>query len=173
MRLMIFISFLFLFLETSYAQTGLPTTVNAEFSLSLGYNLCPQSSALPPLEDANLCSGDYPGFENVKLDLVNAPAADPTWTLYSGKHQIQYEFDDILVTAELLISWLKANGKVYAYIEGRLVNNKNIRPTYFTVSAEGGFSALNYVTTRGIPIEYKWDKYKADFISRLTVGPKQ
>ena len=120
-----------------------------------------------------MCSGYYPELFNVHLDLEPTPAADPSWLLYTGELKTQHQFQDILTTVEVSALYLKANGKIYGIIQGRILNNKGLPPTYFSVSSETGFAGLSKTTIRGFPIAYTSNGHTSDYVSRFMISHRQ
>lgn len=99
-----------------------PGTPNltAEISAGLGWVICPEPATLPPLQGATSCEGLMSELQEISVTLTPQPVADPAWSLWSGTYLEKTRFNGVEGTLEMLLSYAKANGKTYAFVEGRL-----------------------------------------------------
>ena len=134
------------------AQVTPPKTMKVKIGIGLGYQLCPHRSSLPDLGDAFSCSGMNALPQPIELELVNKPAAKPTWLYYEAPYSESVIFQKLKARVEMLVMYGKMDGKAYGFVDGRIITEKNGKfsaPVYFRASAEGGLENLTYTSAYG------------------------
>jgi hypothetical protein len=162
---------------SAVANASAPQKMTVELAVGTGFHLCPESKTLPPLEDAYLCPGAQPGLRNIQLELESQKTAKPEWLLYSGRYELNDEFDGTKSKAEFLISYAKVDGKTYVFIDGRVTSERPgvaVAPVYFRLSAEGGFGALSSSLLYGAAVNYELEPgHRSNYSPVIAIAKKQ
>jgi hypothetical protein len=127
-------------------------SIKVKIAVGLGWEVCPKTDGLPPLDTAFMCSGLAATLENINLELINKPAAKPTWLYYDAPYTATTKFQDITTTVELLVMYAEFDGKKMGFVDGRLISERagvKSEPIYFRASADGGLQNLRYSSTYG------------------------
>ena len=124
--------------------------LTAELSVGTGRMLCPVADFLPTLESATACDGLAPELDDISVTLTPQPAGKPEWKLWSGKYSSKIEYKGLEANLELLLSYAKVDGKIYSFVEGRVVTGAKTA-TYFA-QVVNQWSQLQATTAFGQPI---------------------
>lgn len=154
------------------AEVKPPATLKMKVAIGLGYHLCPERKTLPSLQDAYLCAGMVGVPKTIELDLVNKPAAKPTWLFYEAPYNTSLTFNNVTVTMEALVMYSKVEGQTTGYVDGRLIstqNGKQSEPVYFRASAPGGLENLTYSSSYGAKSMIQLSKGQGEFAPYVTI----
>jgi hypothetical protein len=146
-------------------------TETAEFAIGLGYQLC-GNDPMPPLDMAFYCPSAEPDIQNVKVVMTAQKAAQPGWFFYEGSYTTTIENFHIKATVELSVQFSSADGKKYAYIDGRIINDHGKKPIYFRIAADDSFDNLGYLTYYGEQVSFKSGKDTLYFAPHLVIRKK-